>query len=367
MKAKSTFLTDFTRRQFLQRSARMFALGAACLLGRRGFSSEQRGTEDSSQPFFRTRGVVLVPEDLTLRDWPERAQRAGLTTIGLHHGVAPRIVADFIRSENGQKFLARCRQLNLQIEYELHAVQELLPRSLFAKNPQLFRMNEKGDRTPDANLCVHSTEALAIASEQAIALAKVLRPTTHRYFYWSDDAKSWCLCPKCRDFSESDQALILENHLVTALRTFDPKAQLAHLAYSNTLWPPTQIKPKRGIFLEYAPINRRYDIPYRNQRRPEAKDTLMALEANLRVFGTDTAQVLEYWLDVSRFSKWKRPSVKLPWNETVFASDLDTYGKLGIRHVTSFAVFIDADYVKRHGEPAELGPYGKRLANWRPQ
>lgn len=40
----------------------------------------------------------------------------------------------------------------LEVEYELHAMNELLPRSLFAAEPLLFRMNEQGERAADANL-----------------------------------------------------------------------------------------------------------------------------------------------------------------------------------------------------------------------
>jgi len=29
--------------------------------------------------------------------------------------------------------------------------------------------------------------------------------------------------------------------------------------------PPKQVKPAAGVFLELAPINRRYDIPYSQQ------------------------------------------------------------------------------------------------------
>ena len=83
-----------------------------------------------------------VPEDLTLQDWPERAHRAGLTTIALHHG---RLAQDSCpraeQSDAGQSFLARCGQLGLQVEYELHAMKELLPRDLFPKDPTLFRAN----------------------------------------------------------------------------------------------------------------------------------------------------------------------------------------------------------------------------------
>ena len=76
--------------------------------------------------------------------------------------------------------------------------------------------------------------------------------------------------------------------------------------------------------------------------------------------------MLEYWLDVSRFSGWKRPAKKLPWNREVFLADLDTYAGRGIRHVTTFACYIDADYLKRHGEPLALNDYGAGLRNLPP-
>lgn len=116
-----------------------------------------------------------------------------------------------------------------------------------------------------------------------------------------------------------------------------------------------------GVFLEFAPIHRRYDVPYARQKGPEAKDALSALSANLAVFPQATAQVLEYWLDVSRFSKWKRPGVELPWDERVFLDDAETYARLGIRHVTTFAVWIDADYLNLFGEPAAIKKYGEAL------
>jgi len=312
---------------------------------------------------FETRGVILTPDDLSLSDWPRRAKKAGLSTIALHP--FPGVVMDFIRSEKGEHFLSQSREPGLQVEYELHAMKELLPRRLFEKDRDPFRMDEKGERTPDANLCIHSESAMEIVAENAIAIGKVLRPTTGRYFYWGDDGQPWCRCPKCRHLSDSDQALILENRLLDALRTEDPTAQLAHLAYHNTLWPPEQIKPKSGIFLEYAPIHRRYDIPYASQRAPSFQDSLEALDANLEVFGKDNAQVLEYWLDASRFSGWKKPAVPIPWDHKVFLADLDTYGSRGIRHITSFAVYIDAEYVQRYGAPP-LEEYGAGLAKWQP-
>ncbi len=222
-------------------------------------------------------------------------------------------------------------------------------------------MNEAGQRTPDANLCVHSTLALDLIATNALRLAAQLPPTTGRYFFWGDDGQPWCRCPQCREFSDSDQALLLENRLARELRALNPcgpgrapgLCQHARRARARQTGP--------GVFLEFAPIGRRYDLPYAQQTGAEAKDSLKLLEENLRVFPAQTAQVLEYWLDVSRFSQWRRPAVALPWRPDVLAADAWSYARLGIRCATTFAVWIDADYVKRFGEPAAIQEYGAAL------
>jgi hypothetical protein len=304
--------------------------------------------------------VVLLPEDLSLSDWPQRAKKAGLNTIALHHQSSPAAVVRWITSDAGQRFLQQCRTLGLQVEYELHAMKELLPRSLFARQPELFRMDEAGRRAADANCCAHSERGLAIMADNAVAIAKALRPTTGRYFYWGDDGQPWCRCPKCRELSASEQALLVENRLCRALRDVDAEARLSHLAYANTMAAPKKVKPAEGVFLEYAPIHRRYDAPLEQQRQlPEG---LAALDANLKVFPAATAQVLEYWLDVSRFSHWQRPAVRLPWRPGIVAADVHTYGKRGIRHITSFAAWVDGEYQKRFGDLDFIDGYGQQLA-----
>ena len=37
-------------------------------------------------------------------------------------------------------------------------------------------------------------------AENAVAIAKMLRPTTGRYFFWGDDGKPWCRCPECKGY-----------------------------------------------------------------------------------------------------------------------------------------------------------------------
>jgi len=321
--------------------------------------------ETVDDPFFKTRGVVIYPEDLSLRDWPELAAKAGLSTIALHDGSAPSHIVSFLETDAGGQFLERCRRLGLQVEYEMHAMKELLPRALFERDPSLFRMSEHGLRTPDANLCVHSAQALEIVAENAIRIGAGLRPTTGRFFFWGDDGAAWCRCPKCVGFSDSDQALLLENHLVKALRTKGEfrDATLAHLAYANTISPPKQVKPGAGVFLEFAPIHRRYDLPYAEQKGHA--DGLDALDANLAVFPRATAQALEYWLDMSRFSGWKRPVPAVPWHRDVFLRDLEAYASRGVRNITSFAAWIDADYRKNHPDLSFITEYGEGLRDVR--
>lgn len=314
------------------------------------------------QPLM-TRGINLYQEDIgTVAQWPQTAKDAGLTTIAIHPGGGHKgntvqNCIDFIQSDKGQQFLKDCERLGLEVEYELHAMKELLPRSLFEKHPEMFRMDKKGKRQRSDNLCVHSEKALEVVCANAIKIGNILKPTTGRYFYWIDDARDMCRCDKCHEYSDSEQALILENRILKALRTIDKNTTLAHLAYANTIMPPEKIKPDAGIFLEFAPIHRQLDKSLKDQK---GSDSLQTLKENLAVFPVETAQVLEYWLDVSMASKWKRPFVKLPWYPKVFTADVATYSSLGIKHITSFGCGIDKYYYDTHGEPP-IKEYGNGL------
>lgn len=311
---------------------------------------------------FQTRGVVLYPFDLTLTDWPKLAHRAGLTTIALHAARHVDVLIGYIRSDPGQRFLRDCRRLGLQVEYELHAMGDLLSREYLYQDPSMFRQNPQGQRTEDFNCCPASTNALDIIGEKAIQIAKTLRPTSHRYFYWPDDGRDWCACSRCRGFTASEQSLLVGNHILRSLRQWDPKATLSHLAYGPTIAPPRQVKPLPGIFLEFAPIGRSHDRPYADQTRTNLAEPIEMLDANLQVFDPGQAQVLEYWLDVSRFSQWKRPAVRIPWKREIFLADLQTYRQRGIRHITSFACYIDAEYQRRYKDLNFLEEYGHGLA-----
>ena len=307
------------------------------------------------------RGVVITAPDLSWTSWIDRAVAAGLTTIALHTNEPNGVMVPFIGSYSGQAFLDSCAAHGLLVEYEMHAVPDLLPRSLFATNPSLFRSDEKCQRVGNGNLCVHNPDALAIAADNAIALCRTLRSTPDRYFLWpADDEGQWCQCACCSPLGASDQLLILENHLIAALQSEFPNASLAHLAYTNTITAPVTVKPAPGIFLEFCPYWRRYDIPFNTPSDKTQASHLAAMDANLAVFGTAGAQALEFWLDASRISGTDPPNRPLSFSEELVMSDVLTYHQRGIENITSFAVYLDSSYVAMYGEPP-IANYGAAL------
>lgn len=321
-----------------------------------------------SEQHWQMKGVILHVDDLYTMDWPTLAHKSGINTIGTH--MHPGQVIEFMQSEKGKAFVEDCRKYGINIEHQVHAMSELLPRELFKEDPEMFRMNKKGERTDDFNCCAHSEKALDIIAAKAAEFAALLPSDNHRYYFWLDDGKETCYCPKCREYSVSEQGLIIENRMIEAIRKVDPQAKLAHLCYSNSLSAPLKVKPADGIFLEFAPIDRNWERPLTDKDALAFQGNLdltngqimQYLEDNLKVFPAEDAVILEYWLDVSLFSRWTKPAVQLPWKREVFESDVDTYAEYGIRNVTSFAVYMDSTYFKRFPDTSYLKEYTDKLS-----
>jgi len=51
----------------------------------------------------------------------------------------------------------------------------------------------------------------------------------------------------------------------------------------------------------------------------------------------------------------------VPWNRKVFLADVETYWGRGIRHITTFAAWIDAKYKEHFGDLAFIEEYGVGL------
>ena len=213
-------------------------------------------------------------------------------------------------------------------------------------------MNEEGERTPKLNFCASNEEALDFVAKRAAEAASKLYRSTHRYFFWLDDAHdAFCHCPKCSQYSASDQQMIIMNRMLKEIRKIDPEATLAYLAYFETLTPPEKIKPDEGIFLEYAPIDRDHHTSLAEAGNEKNTSQNQYIKELIQTFGADTAKVLDYWLDNSLFSNWTKPPKPLVADEKVIQADFDYYSDLGFKDISCFACYLGADYVELHGEP----------------
>ncbi|HOX39014.1 MAG TPA: DUF4838 domain-containing protein [Candidatus Brocadiia bacterium] len=305
---------------------------------------------------FDARGVVLELGDFTL-DWPALAARAGLNLIGLHKPESE--MPSLAGSPRGIDLLERCAGNGISVETEIHAISHLMPRDLFAAHPEWFRLDQwTRRREPDFNLCPSSKEALKRVADAAADWAAHVPSTTGRFYFWPDDNRSWCHCDSCARLGDSDQALIVANAIATAIRRVMSEARVAYLAYMGTLEPPCEIRPEKGVFLEFAPYRRCWKHPISSRDCAVNRRQTEVLESLLNVFGTGGAQILEYWLDVSLFSGYRRPAGKLPPNCDVLKDDLRFYHSLGIRRVTTFACWLDAEYAGKFGD-ADVMRYGQ--------
>jgi hypothetical protein len=154
--------------------------------------------------------------------------------------------------------------------------------------------------------------------------------------------------------------VIVMNAVLAALLTVRPDARLSCLAYANCLAPPTAVTPAPSLFLDYAPILRCYRHALADRSCALNREHADGLPALLEAFGRDGAQVLEYWLDASLFSGWRRPARRVPLRPALVAADVAFYADLGFRSATTFGVYLDADYFAAHGIPP-VAEYGRAL------
>lgn len=316
---------------------------------------------------FTRRGIIIHPEEFE-EYWIPRLRDARLNVLGIHPAggkTAHESLEQAIHLHNMPEYKRLRRlagELGISIEYEMHAMRWLLPASLFSRVPNWFRMDEKGNRTPDFNLCPSNGEALAYLSERAEFLARLLDTEVNRYYMWMDDVIGYgCHCPDCKSLSPSDQQLMVMNTLLSGLRRVNPNALLSYVAYLDAMDVPQSVQPLEGIFLEFAPIRRDSTRPLEDSESPENVREIRSLPGLLDFFGKTNAQVLEYWIDNSRFSNWTKPPKALKLETDVIQKDLSFYANCGFTSVTSFGCFLGEDYRALYGDPP-IAQYGRLLS-----
>ncbi|MBQ4110940.1 MAG: DUF4838 domain-containing protein [Clostridia bacterium] len=298
------------------------------------------------------KSLIIHPSELSI-DWIDKAIKSGCNAIGLHpiggenaHLSAEELLCDLEKKEF-RKLIDYAKKSGLEIEYEMHAARYFLKEELFAEHPEYFRMNETGERTTDFNFCVSNEEALEIVANNAAALAEKLYGSCRNYYFWLDDVReSGCCCDKCKNFTPSDQQMIVINKIAKKLREIIPGARIAYLAYHDCLAPPKSVKPEEGVFLEYAPIEKWYGD---NIVKMEELDG--NIKELIEFFGKENSKVLEYWYDNSLFSRYKLPPVKFIADNELIKKEIKIYEEYGFEQIASFACFLGSDYIELYGEP----------------
>lgn len=307
------------------------------------------------------KGVVVTPADFNGVDWVGEMARLGLNTLGIHSGGGPGVeVLERLGPCIESDFRSRAAAQGIDIEYELHAGSSLLPRDRFEDAPEMYAMDRHGRRLREHNWCPSSPEARRIVGAGARELARLLKPDTHRYFLWGDDARGWCHCESCRAWTDADQELLAANACAGALKAVDNAATAAFLCYAKTFQCPREVAPAEDVFAEFAPIHRCYRHPIDDPRCALNRACWQVLCEVTERFTPTCVHVLEYWLDSSMFSGWKKPARKPLFVKDVVRRDLQAYVGLGIRSITTFAVSMDGEYFLRYGS-RELLDYADLL------
>lgn len=313
------------------------------------------------------RGIIVHPEELDSK-WLDDIAQAGINVLGLHPvggwraDQTLREAVERHQTPEFQALLKQAKEMGVTVEYEAHALRYLLPKSLFEAHPEWFRMNAEGERTPDHNMCACNEEALEYLAASTAKLTEALDTGSDRFFWWADDVEGGavCHCEKCRDLSPSDQLMKITNAMLRGIKRIKREGKIAFLAYHDALVPPAKVAADEGIFLEYAPIGRDSHRPMNDPDCTENAAEGHALKELIEFFGKENSQVLEYWMDNSRFSGWKKPPKAMLLDEAVMKEDVKYYRSLGFESITSFGCYLGADYRELHGQPP-VQPYGDIL------
>ncbi|MEO6397585.1 MAG: DUF4838 domain-containing protein [Tepidiformaceae bacterium] len=311
----------------------------------------------SDAPAFARRTLILGNDAFhdDWRDWLTWASRNRLNDLFLHDTPPGRIdrppgprpteaealVADgagwmFERwAADGEAIRTAANEAGMTIQFGGHHLPTLLPRALFEAHPEWFPVRH-GQRDGRYNLCVSNEAGVAHLRERAgeffsrFAGARV-------YHLWADDIRGggWCECPGCAAMTPSDQALHVTNVLAAVLAAQDPQARIAHLAYHDTLLPPTSVRPRANVSLLFAPRERCYahaiNDPACERNVPQYWAPFTALAA---LFENDAPRidVFEYYSDAVLF-RWLAPP-----HLAVTPTDCEAYAAAGAGNLQNLMV-----------------------------
>jgi len=226
-------------------------------------------------------------------------------------------------------------QLGMRFETGGHGLTALLPRGLFDKEPELFRMSQpedfSGTRQNDYNCCITNPKTRSIIQANYLKMIKKLSGV-YAFHSWPDDLPGggWCFCPRCRALSPSDQAMLSMNVLSDVIRREGLSMRVPMLVYHDTIMPGDIISPSKETFLLYAPRERCYAHSLDNPECPRNRFYLEGLKRWTEKFrNIGDAHTFEYYLDQILFRGL------YPFIPDVILRDMKVYETYGIEsHMT---------------------------------
>jgi hypothetical protein len=284
----------------------------------------------SESPAFKTRVIFYMSMNFDSdRNWIDFAAKARLNRFAFHSVDSD---PNWYFAHRGE-LVAECLKRGIEIEIGGHFQSMFLPRSLYKEHPDWFRMDATGKRIADQNFNPFSPDALAYLVRGAAEFFSKA-PEAKMYHAWADDIEGggWSKEPGREAYAASDQALIAANAMLAGINAKVPGANLAFLAYHDTVAPPRIVKPSPGIILLYAPRERCYAHALDDSRCALNRGYRKALKSSVPVFGPGNAEVFEYYTDEILFENLA------PAMPSVIASDIMYYRSLGISAAGSLAV-----------------------------
>ena len=276
------------------------------------------------RPRFPWRGVIwesLDTRDYTHAEWLRFYAKLRFNAV--LHEIADRPLAE---------------ELGLRLEAGGHGMSKLLPRELFAKKPELFRMSQPedfgGKRNPDFNFCVTNPEAKAIVQARFEKEAKKAEGLYALNLYADDlPGGGWCHCPSCRSLSPSDQVALVARHMAEVVRRLKQPLRFSLLAYHDSLKPGETVSPPPESFLLYAPRERCYGHALNDPACRRNRLYAAGLEAWRKnpAIRTD-AHTCEYYFDQILFRGL------YPFLPNIIRGDLEAYRQAGIECPLSLQV-----------------------------
>ncbi len=215
----------------------------------------------------------------------------------------------------------------------------LLPRELFGKHPDYFRMDAAGNRTDDGNLCCSSRAGLKIIARNAEEFVSG-HPDIENLNVWGEDiwGGSWCYCPDCSKLSPQAQYMITCNAIAREFKKSKIKIPVVYIAYQDTLTPDISILPESNLRLHWAPRQRSYGKTLSDISSELNRWHVSLLEEWIRIFGASRVDVFEYYGDSLLF--WNVP-FPMP---RVIAGDISFYNSRKINDRILFLKLGDSTW-----------------------